>query len=74
MIDDDYYYGETWTIGLKRFAAKLDAPLTLTVMPLRKDAPIYLDDAVRATLPDTDQVAVVKSVKLVPQYALRLKD
>ncbi len=72
MIDDDYYYGETWTIGLKRFKAQLGSPLTLTVMPLRKDAPIYLDDSVRAKLPDADQVAVVKSVKLIPQYSLHL--
>ncbi|HVZ30326.1 MAG TPA: beta-galactosidase, partial [Asticcacaulis sp.] len=73
MIDDDYYFGAPWQIGLKRFKDRLDAPLTVTVMPLRKDAPIYIDDAVRAALPPGDQVAVVKSVKLVPQYALHLR-
>jgi beta-galactosidase len=72
MLDDDYYFGALWTIGLKRFRAKLHDPLTLTVLPLRKDAPIYLDDAVRAKLPATDQVATIKSVKIVPQYTLRI--
>lgn len=72
MVDDDYYFGAVWQIGLKRFKDKLNEPLTVTVMPLRKDAPIYIDDAVRAALPPGDQVAAVKSVKLVPQYALKL--
>jgi hypothetical protein len=74
MIDDDFWYGGVWRIGLKRFKAEIEQPLTLTVMPLRKDAPIYLDDAVKAKLPATAQVADVLSVRLVPQYVLRIKD
>jgi len=72
MLDDDYYFGKSWMIGLKRFKSEISAPLTLTILPLRKDAPIYLDEAVKATLPTTDQVVVVKSVKLIPQYVLKL--
>lgn len=71
LIDDEFFYGPTWTIGLKRFEPLLSSPLTLTIMPLRKDAPIYIDDAVRAGLPQTDQVAQVKSVRIVPQYHVR---
>jgi hypothetical protein len=73
MLDDDYYYGGVWSIGLKRYRAQIQAPLTLTVLPLRKDAPIYIDDAVRAQLPPADQVAVVRSIKVVPQYALKIQ-
>jgi hypothetical protein len=73
MLDDDYYFGRVWTIGLKRFRAALDQPLTLTVLPLRRDAPIYLDEAVRAALPPADQVVEVRSVKLIPQYALDMR-
>ena len=57
MIDDQYFYGPTWRIGLNRLAEARKRPLTLTIMPLRKDAPIYIDEAVRQSLPDTDQVA-----------------
>lgn len=73
MLDDDFYYGEVWRIGLKRFKAEIETPLGLTVMPLRKDAPIYLDEAVVAKLPAAAQVADVKSVKLTPQYALEIQ-
>jgi beta-galactosidase len=45
----------------------------LTVLPLRKDAAIYIDDTVRASLPIADQVADVNSVTVVPQYALSLR-
>jgi hypothetical protein len=72
MLDDEYFYGPAWTIGLKRFAEQIKSPLTLTVLPLRKDAPIYIDDAVRAALPADDQVARVISVKVIPQYRLDL--
>ncbi len=72
MLDDEYFYGPAWTIGLKRFKSEIAHPLTLTVMPLRKDAPIYLDDAVKAKLPDTDQIARVNGVTVVPQYALKI--
>jgi hypothetical protein len=46
--------------------------LTFTVLPLRADAPIYLDAAARSGLPAQGQTAEVDSVTLVPEYALRL--
>jgi beta-galactosidase len=73
MLDDSYYSGHTWEIGLKRFTKEIETPLTLTVLPLRKDAPIYIDEAVKAKLPNTEQVAEVLSVKLLPEYKLSLK-
>lgn len=73
MIDDQYYFGPTWTVGLKGFQDRLKQPLMLTVMPLRKDAPIYLDDAAKAHLPQANQVAQVLSVKVVPEYALEIE-
>jgi hypothetical protein len=72
LLDDQFFYGPTWQVGLKRFEANLSQPLTLTVLPLPKDAPVYLDDAVRAALPTSDQVAEIKSVRVVPQYSIRL--
>ncbi|OBT74302.1 hypothetical protein VF21_06898 [Pseudogymnoascus sp. 05NY08] len=43
LLDDHFYDGETWVIGLKRLAGRAgNSPLTLAIMPLRSDAPIYL--------------------------------
>jgi hypothetical protein len=72
MLDDAYWDGRIWRIGLKRFAARLGRPWTLTVLPLRADAPIYLDEAARAKLPPGDQVADLLSVRLVPEYQLEV--
>jgi hypothetical protein len=73
MLDDAYWDGRVWRIGLKRFADRLGTPWTLTVLPLRADAPIYLDEAARAKLPPGDQVADLLSVRLVPEYQLEVR-
>jgi beta-galactosidase len=72
MLDDAYWDGRVWRIGLKRFANRIGHLWTLSVMPLRADAPIYLDDKARAMLPKTPQVAEVVSVRLVPEYELKV--
>jgi hypothetical protein len=73
MLDDAYWDGRVWRIGLKRFAARLGRPWTLTVMPLRADAPIYLDDMARAKLPAGAQVATLEVLRIVPEYRMEVK-
>lgn len=70
ILDDAFWDGRVWRIGLRRFAGRLGRPWTITVMPLRKDAPIYLDDRARALLPATAQVAEIRSVRVVPESEL----
>ena len=45
LIDDQFYYGPPWEIGLSRFQHLRGQPFTLRILPLRKDAPIYLPKA-----------------------------
>lgn len=70
MIDDHYFNGPAWRIGLKRFAAEIAQPLTLTIMPLRADAPIYIQQEWKPAQAADGQVAVLKSARIVPEYAL----
>ncbi|MFP1133069.1 beta-galactosidase [Asticcacaulis sp. W401b] len=73
LLDDDFWYGPTWRIGLKRFKAEAQKPLTLTILPFRSDAQVYIDDEFRSKLPKgQEQVAEVKSIKVVPEYELTL--
>jgi hypothetical protein len=72
MIDDHFLDGRVWEVGLKRFAAEIRAPLMLTVLPMRRDAPIYLDGGV-ASMVDGDQTAEVTAVSVAPQYRLRIR-
>jgi len=67
MVDDQFWYGPDWRVGLKRLGT---GPFTLTVLPLRTDAPVYIDEAYRPKTSEGAQVADVAQVKLVPTYAL----
>lgn len=72
MLDDEYYIGSTWRIGLKRYANKLTEPLTLSVMPLREDSKVYFDASVKPQFTD-GQVARIDAIRLTPEYELTLK-
>ncbi len=72
MLDDQFFNGAVWEIGLKRFAHEIQGPLTLANLPMRRDAPIYLDRGV-ADMVKGDQAAEVVAVSVVPQYALHLR-
>ncbi|MDR3710623.1 MAG: beta-galactosidase [Capsulimonadaceae bacterium] len=44
LIDDNFYNGAAFEIGLDRYASLVaKGGLTLKILPLRKDAPIYLE-------------------------------
>jgi hypothetical protein len=72
MLDDHFLDGSIWDVGLNRFSKEITAPLVLTVLPLRSDAPIYLDGGVAAMTGGQDQVADVLDVSAVPQYRLHI--
>jgi beta-galactosidase len=73
LLDDDFYNGNTWQVGLRRYRKGGELPqLTLAILPLREDAPIFLEPNVRSALPHVPQVEFVKSIEVVPQYQLSL--
>ncbi|MYM82138.1 glycoside hydrolase family 35 [Duganella sp. FT50W] len=72
MLDDWYYSGYQWQFGLKQQAALLDKPLTVSVLPLRADAPIYLPKEARPDFGGARQMAKVRGVTVVPVYQLRV--
>lgn len=72
LIDDNYFNGSTWRIGLKRFHDQIGKPLTLTVLPLRDDAPIYIENRTLGSSTSSGQIAEVIGARVVPEYELRL--
>jgi len=72
MLDDQFFNGSVWEVGLKRFAHEIGDPLTLAILPMRRDAPLYLDRGV-ADMVKGDQTAEIMAVTVVPQYALHLR-
>jgi beta-galactosidase len=71
LLDDDFYRGGGWEVGLERFLAG-DGPtkLILRVTPLRKDAPIYLPAGAWPDFGRSEEVAEVGQVSLVPEYEI----
>jgi hypothetical protein len=51
----------------------LDGPLTVTVVPLRADAPIYLDKEARPDFGGKAQLAELRKVSVTPIYLLKVK-
>lgn len=73
LLTDNFYNGEKWRVGLKRFRKQIAAHgLELEVLPLRGDAPVFVEPRFRAKISREGQVVTVKSIKLVPQYRLDL--
>lgn len=70
LLDDDFFNGTPWMVGLKRFASELArGPLTLRILPLRQDAPVYIPVG-RPDFAGRRQVAELRGIRVVPEYEL----
>lgn len=66
LIDDWYYSGQGWELGLRQRGLAAGGSLNLSVLPLRSDAPIYIDRAHRpAFSAGQTQVAELRGARLV---------
>ncbi|MFP5229886.1 MAG: beta-galactosidase [Acidobacteriota bacterium] len=69
LLDDDFYNGQPWSIGLRRFAAAIaGGPLELEILPLRKDAPIYLERHFWPDFQGNAQITDLKKLTAIPEY------
>ena len=64
-VDDDFYNGLPWQIGLKRYLPTTRS-MQIAILPLRSDAPIYLDPSI--PLPKTGQAATINQIRILPEY------
>ncbi len=71
LLDDNFYNGKPWMIGLKRFLAP-DRPSTfdLSILPLRKDAPVYFELSQPPQFNSDGQIGKLDDILLVPEYQL----
>lgn len=72
LLEDDFYNGKPLQIGLSRFREAIEkAGLDLQILPIRKDAPIFLEDRYRIPRGE-GQIVDLKSVTIAPQYQLTI--
>lgn len=68
LINDNFYNGTPWRIGLKRYANAIRrGPLEVRILPLRSDAPIYLP---AGTPVSSGQRADLLELHAIPSYLL----
>ncbi len=72
LLTDNFYNGKTFQIGLSRFHSQIEQKgLELQILPIRKDAPIFLEDKYRIP-PGEGQIVDLEDLTLVPQYQLTI--
>jgi hypothetical protein len=74
LLADDFYNGTAWEVGLKQFASE-DPPsqFTLRILPLRKNAPIYLPQDAWPSFPPEGEIAQVRKISAIPEYEVTIE-
>ncbi len=73
LLVDNFFNGETWSVGLKRFLDPQRADtFNLEILSLRGDAPVYLEAAKKPAIPAGGQIDILDSVRLTPEYQLTI--
>jgi len=71
LVDDHFYNGQTWVIGLKDIASSAkNGNLTLAIMPLRSDAPLYLQT--KPAFGSNGQACTVSNITTSTVYRLEV--
>jgi hypothetical protein len=73
LLDDDFFNGLDWNVGLQRFLNhKKSNSFELSILPLRRDAPVYFEVPGGVDFGSYGQTVHLESVKLIPEYDLSL--
>jgi beta-galactosidase len=74
LLADNFYNGLPWSVGLRRFSEEIGkGPLELSILPLRADAPIFLEGRFRPALSNSRQLVDLEGVTLSIQYQFRVE-
>lgn len=72
LIDDNFYNGDPFDLGLKRFGRRIFlGELLLKILPLRKDAPIYIERNAMPGFNLAESVVSLTSVDVVEMRQVR---
>jgi hypothetical protein len=73
MIDDDFYFGQPWEIGLNRFAPEvLEKGLTIKILPLKKDYPLAIQPDKLPVFDAKGEALQLRSIEPVVEYQLTI--
>ncbi len=68
LLDDNFYSGRTFDLGLKRYVPEiLKGDLRLEILPLRKDAPLFLEPKARPDFGTNESLSTFESAEIIRQ-------
>lgn len=74
LVTDHFYNGAAFEVGLQRHAeAAISSGIRVKILPLRKDAPIYLLDRVRPDFGGDDAIAELTGVEVLETLEAEIK-
>jgi hypothetical protein len=74
LLDDNFCNGTPWEVGLKRLAAQhLGRGLTLDILPLRENAPIYLPGSAGRPFAAGAETAAIRTLSASPEYEVTIE-
>ena len=75
LITDDFYNGNVLDVGLRRHAPDIldRRSCAIAILPLRKDAPIYLAKEAQPDFGQQQSVVSLNSVEIIPRYQIQLE-
>ncbi|MGC8802225.1 MAG: hypothetical protein ACP5PS_00400 [Bacteroidales bacterium] len=74
LVTDDFYYGQPWTIGLKKFMKDSSTQIVLYFRPLYPEAK-FLNDLPASAIPNfknKSNVLQLKSVNIAAEYSVKV--
>jgi hypothetical protein len=73
FIDDNFYSGREFDLGLNRYSPEILAgDLHLEILPLRKNAPIFLESKARPDFGANESLAKLHSVEIINRQQVEL--
>jgi len=72
LLTDNFYNSQLWSIGLRRFIERNTHSFELSVLPLRSDAPVYLELSGHPDFAPNGQIGKLDELRLLPEYELVL--
>jgi hypothetical protein len=74
LITDDFYNGNAIDIGLRRHAPEiLNGDLRIAILPLRKNAPVYMAESARPQFGNAASVADLQGIEIIPRNQLLIR-
>ena len=73
LLTDDFYNGNPFEVGLNRYAPEiLNGDLRVSILPLRKDTPIYLAESAKPDFGNAASIVALRGLEIIPRYSVQL--